>query len=132
VRFDITIDGFAANILRDSGFKLVMYGHVALHIQSNGKSAEWLSGNRRIATSLILPGSGLHKARIKHTKTGFEIYEDGMKSAVRKLPWLSETVVPQFSTIAGNAGLYYIISLTNVRMSPVPMEAPSSDPAVVH
>lgn len=132
VRLDINIDGFAAKTRGDFDFKLEVYEHVTLYIQRSSKSAEWLSGNRRIATSLILPGSGLHKARVKHTHTGVEIYEDGMKSAVFELPSPCETVVPQFSTIAENAGLSYTISITNVRINPVPVETQSSESVVVY
>lgn len=127
VRFDIRIDDFFVLTPGDSGFKLTVYEDTTLHILADGKSAEWMNGDSVIAKSHIFPGSGSHKARIKQTVTGFEIYEDGMKSGLVDLASPSHSIATKFATTTEDAGLRFFMSITNLRMDPVPSGTSNED-----
>lgn len=127
MRFDISIDDFVASTTGDSGFELTVYEHATLHILADGQSAEWISGGSTIAKSLITPGSGIHKARIKQTAAGFQIFEDGMKSGVVRPASPSDTIATKFSTKAKDTAMTFTTSITNLRMSTAPSGTSSGD-----
>jgi len=120
VAFEIAIDDFKSDGLTDPGFILVIFEDISFYVHGDGETAAWIKDGEPLALSSIVPSSGVHNVRIENTETGYEIYEDGLKSAAVDIPFPRDTVVARFDSFVESAGLSYRISITSIRMVPDP------------